>query len=56
VQDFLNEHSEAREGTSRDAAHVGADAQPGRRIAAGDAGKDGFYYACLDKSLDRPKG
>jgi 16S rRNA (cytosine967-C5)-methyltransferase len=55
VRSFLETRPEARDGTSGAAAHFGVDALPGRRIPVGDAGKDGFYYACLDKSLDRPK-
>jgi 16S rRNA (cytosine967-C5)-methyltransferase len=52
VTDFIASVAEARD-TTRDCMHalgLAADAGPGHRIAAGTAGMDGFYYACLEKA------
>lgn len=48
VAGFLGRHADAR---ARDlsAAPWGQDSGPGRQLLPGDAGVDGFYYACLEK-------
>lgn len=51
---FLADHDDARESTREAFAVLGLDSgpAPGARIAAGTAGMDGFYYACLDKAAE----
>lgn len=48
---FLATRREARDVTEAAIARLGLESQPGPgyRIAAGTAGMDGFYYACLEK-------
>ena len=55
VEAFMATGVQARETTAAVFADVGAieatmPARTGRRIAAGTAGMDGFYYACLEKT------
>jgi 16S rRNA (cytosine967-C5)-methyltransferase len=51
VAAFLAQHPEAKEHTPRLGLPPSRpDAGPGLRIAAGEAGMDGFYYACIDKN------
>jgi 16S rRNA (cytosine967-C5)-methyltransferase len=54
VAAFLATHSQAQDVSAACVRGLGfaAQAGPGHRIAAGTAGMDGFYYACLNK----PKG
>jgi 16S rRNA (cytosine967-C5)-methyltransferase len=54
VAAFLATHAQAQEVSAACVRELGfaAQAGTGHRIAAGTAGMDGFYYACLDK----PKG
>lgn len=53
VAPFLERHPEARDVTSGSAPGLPpaglrySDAEPGHRVRAGEAGMDGFYYACL---------
>ncbi len=48
---FLGEFAEARDQTEPSFGSLGQHSGPGpgARIAAGSAGMDGFYYACLEK-------
>jgi 16S rRNA (cytosine967-C5)-methyltransferase len=56
LQPFLRRHRDARDITASlpvswpaaGGRHAGL--EPGRRLQPGDAGMDGFYYACLTKS------
>ncbi len=55
VEAFMATGVQARETTAAALADIGAieataPARVGRRIAAGTAGMDGFYYACLEKT------
>jgi 16S rRNA (cytosine967-C5)-methyltransferase len=55
VEAFMATGVQARETTAAAFADIGAieatmPARVGRRIAAGTAGMDGFYYACLEKT------
>jgi 16S rRNA (cytosine967-C5)-methyltransferase len=55
VEAFMATGVQARETTAAVFADIGAieataPARAGRRIAAGTAGMDGFYYACLEKT------
>ena len=55
VEAFMATGVQARETTAAAFADIGAieataPAGAGRRIAAGTAGMDGFYYACLEKT------
>ena len=56
IESFLKRHREARDLTASLpvswplAAQRYAEREPGRRLMPGEAGIDGFYYACLQKS------
>jgi 16S rRNA (cytosine967-C5)-methyltransferase len=50
VAAFLAQHADANEETPRLGLQAMQDTGPGLRIAAGEAGMDGFYYACIDKN------
>ena len=57
VEAFMATGAPARDSTADVFAGIGAiaataPARAGRRIAAGTAGMDGFYYACLEKPKD----
>jgi 16S rRNA (cytosine967-C5)-methyltransferase len=57
VEAFMATGAPARDTTAAVFAAIGAiaataPARAGRRIAAGTAGMDGFYYACLEKPKD----
>jgi len=57
VEAFMATGAQARDTTAAVLAAIGAieataPARIGRRIAAGTAGMDGFYYACLEKPKD----
>jgi 16S rRNA (cytosine967-C5)-methyltransferase len=61
VEAFMATGVQARETTTAVFADIGAieatmPARAGRRIAAGTAGMDGFYYACLEKTPDQDQG
>jgi 16S rRNA (cytosine967-C5)-methyltransferase len=61
VEAFRATGVHARETTAAAFADIGAieattAASVGRRIAAGTAGMDGFYYACLEKAPDKDPG
>jgi 16S rRNA (cytosine967-C5)-methyltransferase len=49
VVGFLRRHADSEPVMLELAADLGFDAGPGRQILPGDAGMDGFYYACLRK-------
>jgi 16S rRNA (cytosine967-C5)-methyltransferase len=51
VESFLSSHADAREMTADALRALGLPGQDrtGHRIAAGTAGMDGFYYACMEK-------
>lgn len=55
VESFLSSHADARDVTSAAMRALGLPGQDrtGHRIAAGTAGMDGFYYACLEKTKGR---
>lgn len=56
VAPFLERHREAQDVTASlslpwpEAGRPYAEREPGRRLMPGEAGMDGFYYACLQKS------
>ena len=50
VDAFLVSHADATDSTPRSNLRPAEDAGSGLRIPAGEAGMDGFYYACLDKN------
>ncbi len=50
IEAFLERTPDASLDPARTGAGWGIEADPGRQIVTGEAGMDGFYYACLSKS------